>query len=105
MTKENGALHVLPYSRAESREVVEHQKDRMVNDLVGYRGSDPGVALPVPSGSIIVLSSTTFHCSGANITDKPRRAFLASYSTEPITDKNGPLWNQSVPFIEAGVRV
>ena len=105
MTEENGALSVLPFSRAESREVVEHQKDKKVNDLVGYRGSDPGVVLSVPSGSIIVLSSLTFHCSGANITDKPRRAFLASYSPEPITDKNGGLYNLAVPFLEAGRRV
>ncbi len=105
MTEENGALYVLPYSRAESRGVVEHKRDNIVNDLVGYRGSDPGIAIPVPSGSIIALSSTTFHSSGANITDKPRRAFLASYSPEPITDRNGRLWNQAVPFIEAGIRV
>jgi ectoine hydroxylase-related dioxygenase (phytanoyl-CoA dioxygenase family) len=105
MTEENGALYVLPYSRAESRGVVEHKKDRLVNDLVGYNGSDPGIALPVPSGSIIVLSSTTFHRSGANVTDQPRRAFLASYSPEPITDRNGRLWNQAVPFFKAGIRV
>jgi ectoine hydroxylase-related dioxygenase (phytanoyl-CoA dioxygenase family) len=105
MTTENGALFVLPFSRAESREVAEHKRDNMVNDLVGYYGSDPGVVLPVPSGSIIVLSSTTFHCSSANHTDKPRRAFLASYSSEPITDKSGRLWNQAVPFIEGGMKV
>ncbi|MEK6337328.1 MAG: phytanoyl-CoA dioxygenase family protein [Acidobacteriota bacterium] len=63
MTEENGALYVLPYSRAGSKEVVEHKKDKKVNDLVGYQGDEPGIALPVPSGSIIVLSSTTFHCS------------------------------------------
>src|SRR6185295_7220488 len=105
MTEENGALYVLPYSRAGSREVVEHQKDRKVNDLVGYHGSDSGIAVPVPGGSIIVMSSNTFHRSGANVTDQPRRAFLVSYSPEPITDRNGGLWNQAVPFIKGGRRV
>ncbi len=105
MTEENGALYVLPHSRSESRSVVQHEKDKSVNDLVGYRGSDPGVALPVPSGSIIALSSTTFHSSGPNITEQPRRAFLASYSSEPITDRKGRLWNQAVPFIQDGKRV
>jgi ectoine hydroxylase-related dioxygenase (phytanoyl-CoA dioxygenase family) len=105
MTEENGALWVLPYSRAGSRAVVQHERDKLVNDLVGYDGSDPGVALPIPSGSIIVLSSTTFHSSGPNTTDSPRRAFLASYSPEPITDRKGRLWNQAVPFIKGGERV
>ena len=105
MTEENGALSVLPYSRAESIDVVEHSKDKETNDLIGYRGSDPGIAIPVPSGSVIVMSSTTFHCSGTNKTDKPRRAFLASYSPEPVTGRHGMLWNQAVPFIKDGIRV
>lgn len=105
MTEENGALYVLPYSHTGSRAVVQHEKDKSVNDLVGYQGSDPGVALPVPSGSIIALSSTTFHSSGPNLTDHPRRAFLASYSPEPITDRKGRLWNQAVPFIQGGKRI
>jgi phytanoyl-CoA dioxygenase PhyH len=104
-TEENGCLHILPYSRAESTGVVEHSKDKKNNDLIGYRGSDPGVAVPIPAGSIIVMSSTTFHRSGTNITPEPRRAFLASYSPEPITDRHGRLWNMAVPFIENGVRV
>ena len=44
LTEENGCLRVLPYSRAESRSVVKHVKDRQTNDFVGYEGSDPGVA-------------------------------------------------------------
>lgn len=102
MTEENGTLFVLPYSRAESREVRRHAKEKKTNDLIGYDGSDPGIAMYIPPGSIVVLSSTTFHRSSANITDKSRRAFLASYSSEPITDKNGRLWNQAVPFIKNG---
>ena len=105
MTEENGCLYVLPYSRAESRDVVKHTKDKKTNDLIGYCGTDLGIALPVPTGSIVGLSSTTFHRSGANLTDKPRRSFLASYSPEPITYRNGNLWNMAVPFVENGVRV
>ncbi len=98
-------LYMLPYSRAESTAVVEHIKDKETNDLIGYRGSDPGIAITVPAGSIVVMSSTTFHRSGANKEDKPRRAFLSSYSPEPITDRAGRIWNQAVPFIKNGVRV
>jgi ectoine hydroxylase-related dioxygenase (phytanoyl-CoA dioxygenase family) len=104
-TVENGTLWVLPYSRSGSREVVKHVREKETNDLVGYLGTDPGVAIPVLSGSVIAMSSLTFHRSGANITDKPRRAFLASYSPEPIADKNGRQWNLAVPFLKNGVRV
>jgi ectoine hydroxylase-related dioxygenase (phytanoyl-CoA dioxygenase family) len=73
MTQENGALYVLPYSQVGSKEVVEHKRAKQVNDLVGYYGSEAGTALPVPSGSTIVMSSTTFHRSGTNITDGAMR--------------------------------
>lgn len=105
MTEENGTLRIIPNSRIESKGIVEHIKDKETNDLVGYHGSDQGIAIPVPRGSIVVMSSTTFHCSGPNLTDKPRNAFLASYSPKPITDRNGRLWNQAVPFIRNGEKL
>lgn len=104
-TAENGALHLLPYDRAGTREVVPHRKDRDTNDFVGFHGDDPGIIVPVPRGSIVALSSTLFHRSGPNITGTPRRAFLASYSSEPITDSKGRLWNQADPLLEGGVSV
>ncbi|MFA6959001.1 MAG: phytanoyl-CoA dioxygenase family protein [Thermoanaerobaculia bacterium] len=105
VTAENGALHVLPYDRAGTREVVPHQKERDSGDFVGFRGDDPGIVVPVPRGSIVALSSTLFHRSGPNTTDAPRRAFLASYSSLPITDAKGRIWEQAVPFLRSGVRV
>jgi len=105
MTEENGALYVRPTSQTGSAEVVPHIKDKKAGDLVGYQGDDPGIAMNVPKGSIIALSSTTFHRSGANITDHPRRAYLASYSPEPIIDKNGRLWNRAVVCLKDGKRV
>lgn len=105
VTAENGALHVLPYERAGSRGIVPHRKDPGTGDFVGFQGEDPGIVVPVPRGSIVALSSTLFHRSGPNLTEAPRRAFLASYSSHPITDAKGRLWNQAVPFLRDGVRV
>jgi ectoine hydroxylase-related dioxygenase (phytanoyl-CoA dioxygenase family) len=105
VTEHNGALHVLPYARAGTREVVPHAKERQTGDLVGYTGDDPGVIVPVPRGSIVALSSTVFHRSGPNTTEAPRRAFLAAYSLAPIFDEKGNLWNQAVPFLQGGARV
>ncbi len=105
MTADNGALCVLPYDRADSRDVVEHVKDKLSNDLVGYHGDDAGVTLTVPKSSIIVLASNVFHYSGSNTTDAHRRAYLASFSPEPITDRKGRLWNLAVPVLKNGVAI
>lgn len=104
-TADNGALHVLPWSQTGSREILPHHKDKTSGDLIGYAGSDPGIVLPVPRGSIVVLSSALFHRSGPNTTEHPRRAFLASYSPHPIVNDKGGLWNRAVPFLENGKKV
>jgi len=102
--EENGALHVLPWSQLGSREVLPHRKDKASGDFVGYEGGQSGVVLPVPRGSIVAMSSAVFHRSGPNTTDRPRRAFLASYSAHPIANSQGGLWNRAVPFLRDGKR-
>lgn len=104
MTAENGALWVLPRGRhhdpGDAGDVGEwspahHAKDPSTNDLVGYAGPDPGELLEVPAGSIVAMSSTTFHRTGENRSSRVRRAFLASYSPTPITASDGTLWNRA----------
>jgi ectoine hydroxylase-related dioxygenase (phytanoyl-CoA dioxygenase family) len=102
MTEANGTLRVLPYERAPTRDVVPHIKDRASNDFVGYHGEDKGDAIAIAKGGIVVLASDLFHCSGSNITDAPRRAYLASISPEPVRDHNGALWNLAVPILRDG---
>jgi ectoine hydroxylase-related dioxygenase (phytanoyl-CoA dioxygenase family) len=85
----NGTVYLLPFSRAGTRNVVEHVRDEETNDLVGYFGDDPGDPVIVPAGSIACFSSTLFHRSGANTTDRMRRVYLAQYSTEPILNEDG----------------
>ena len=80
---------MLRFSRAGTREVVEHVHDEETNDLIGYFGDDPGDPVTVPAGSIAGFSSTLSHRSGANTTDRVRRVYLAQCSTEPILDKDG----------------
>ncbi len=71
--------------------------------MVGYHGSDPGIPVIVPAGSIVAFSSRMFHRSGANTTDRMRRSYLAQYSTEPIMNKeNSKVWAQAVPFVQQG---
>src|SRR6266516_1318619 len=82
-------VYLLPYSRAGTRNVVEHIRDEETNDLVGYFGDDPGDPVIVPAGSIACFSSTLFHRSGPNTTDHMRRVYLAQYTAEPLLNKDG----------------
>jgi ectoine hydroxylase-related dioxygenase (phytanoyl-CoA dioxygenase family) len=106
MTEANGTVYLLPYSRAATRDVVEHARDAESNDLVGYAGEDPGDPVIVPAGSIACFSSTLFHRSGANTTDRVRRVFVAQYSAEPILSEDGsePL-RLAEPLLVRGKRV
>lgn len=108
MSEENGTISILPYSRAGMTPdtLFDHTKEEGTNDMVGYKGDDPGDLAIIPAGSIAVFSSRTFHKSGPNKTDKFRRSYLAQYSTEPIMNKDGTaILNQAVPFWVNGERV
>lgn len=68
---------------------MKHVRDKESNDLVGYFGDDPGDPVTVPAGSIACFSSTLFHRSGPNTTDRMRRVYVAQYSAEPILSEDG----------------
>ncbi len=89
MSIENGTVRILPYSRSGGRVAKEHLQEEGSNDMVGYHGSDPGDPAIVPAGSVVVFSSYTLHCSGENLSDRPRRAYLTQYSKSPIMNKDG----------------
>jgi ectoine hydroxylase-related dioxygenase (phytanoyl-CoA dioxygenase family) len=84
VSESNGTVHLLPYSRAGTRHVVEHHRDLETNDLIGYSGPDPGDPLIVPAGSVAAFSSTVFHRTGPNTSDQPRRVYIAQYTPEPL---------------------
>ncbi len=104
MTIENGTVHILPFSRSGIRSWVQHIREEGSNDMVGYFGTDKGIAAVVPAGSIVAFTSISFHCSGTNITPKPRRAYLAQYSSEPILSRDGSrLWGNAEPLLADGI--
>lgn len=106
MTEENGTIYVLPFPRAGGKEVVDHVQEEGTNDLVGYFGDDPGDPIIVPAGSIVVFSSTLFHRSGFNRTDKPRRSYLMQFTGEVVmsADQSAPIGGAE-PFLLRGERV
>lgn len=85
-TRDNGPVHLLPRNLNRDTAVLPHQWDDQGKEMVGYDGPEPGVEAIVPAGSVVIFSSVTLHRSSPNITDAPRRAFLAQYSGEPIID-------------------
>ncbi len=103
VTEENGAVYLLPYSRSGIRSYVKHIPDPAVNDRVAYFGSDPGIPMTGPAGTLVVFSSVVLHRSGPNTTDRLRRAYLAQYSGEIIRTKDGSgPWGSSEQFLDGG---
>ena len=57
--------------------------------MVGYFGDDPGDPVIVPAGSIACFSSTVFHRSGGNTTDRVARAYVVQYSPSRSSPRSG----------------
>ena len=105
VNEENGTVYLLPYALAGTREKVEHKPVPGSNDRVGYFGKETGVPANCPAGSMVVFSSLVFHRSGANHTQKMRRAYAVQYSPEVIYEADGSLKGLDVPFLKNGKRL
>src|SRR5574338_49573 len=105
VNEENGTVALLPYSLAGTKEKIEHKPVPGTNDREGYFGLEKGVSANCPAGSIVVFSSITFHRSGANNTDKMRRAWALQYSPEIIYEADGSLKGLDELFLKDGERV
>ncbi|MFC7623361.1 phytanoyl-CoA dioxygenase family protein [Microlunatus sp. GCM10028923] len=102
VTEENGSVYLLPYSRSGIRSYIKHLRSEK-GDEVCYFGSDPGMPVIVPAGSIVCFSSTVIHRSGPNLTDRLRRVYLAQYSSEVIMDAAGKEpWGSFEQFLGDG---
>lgn len=103
MTIENGTAYVMPFSTIGIKTLVEHIRDPETGDKIGYFGQEPGIPAVVPAGSVVVFSSLSFHRSGANATDKMRRAYVTQYSPAPIfKPETDELMHFGVPFLKDG---
>ncbi len=103
VNESNGAVYLLPFSQVGIRTYVRHVRDPDVNDMVGYCGSAPGVAVEATAGSVVCFSSVVFHRSGSNLTDRPRRVYVVQYSPQVILDGSGSRpWAGVEPFLVNG---
>jgi ectoine hydroxylase-related dioxygenase (phytanoyl-CoA dioxygenase family) len=100
-TVENGCIWVIPASHKWG--VLPHERDDTLSDKVGYRGPEVGVAVPVKRGQVIAFSSLLLHRSGANATDKPRRAYVIQYcQTDTLNPETGERWGDNLPVTSQG---
>ncbi len=105
VNEENGTVYMLPYKDAGTKHRVEHILQEGTNDKIGYFGDNPGVPANIEPGDVALFSSTCFHRSGSNNTDKSRSALLIQFSAEPILKEDGTPLYWAEPFVEAGENV
>lgn len=99
----NGTVYVLPHDRGQTRgRILEHTLDPVNKDLVAYHGSDPGIPVIAPAGSIVAFTSYTLHRSGANTSKRMRRIYLPQYATAPVVAPNGKQKGLADPFLKDG---
>ncbi len=106
MSLENGTAFVMPFSTIGIKSLVEHILDPTTGDKVGYFGKEEGVPVIAKAGSLAVFSSLSFHRSGANTTNKMRRAYVTQYAPAVICrpGETEPM-HLAVPFLKDGQKV
>ena len=100
----NGTVYLMPHSRGGTRgRIIRHSRDPDTNDLIGYTGDDPGVAIEAPAGSVAVFTSCNLHRSGSNESGQMRRVYLPQYVSETMRlSSNGERVHMNVPFLKDG---
>ncbi len=104
MSTANGTISILPFSRAPSRDLMEHTWEPSLNAMVGYRGDDPGDPVEVPAGTLVAFSSFLLHKSGANTTGKPRRSYFIAFTPTLFThaDESKGVYSSGEPLLKDG---
>ncbi|MCC6848768.1 MAG: phytanoyl-CoA dioxygenase family protein [Deltaproteobacteria bacterium] len=104
VTAENGALEVLPFTERRFDAVRAHRQDEHGNFVADF-GSAVGTLLPVPAGSVILMSGLLPHRSGLNRSEGVRRAYLCQFSPRPVLDARDRPIQMAVPLLRDGVAV
>ncbi len=102
VTAENGALEVLPFTERRFDTVPPHGQDEHGNFVADF-GVASGTMLPVPAGSVVVMSGLLPHRSGLNTSATVRRAYLCQFSPRPVVDDRGREIQMAVPLLRDGV--
>ncbi len=101
-TLENGCIWIQP--RSHLKGVVEHKQTDI--GLQCYFEEDPGLAVPLKKGSMVVFSSLLFHRSTPNLSNTIRKGYILQYShagaKNPMTEEifeRGPVLRLKSPIV------
>jgi phytanoyl-CoA hydroxylase len=81
-TTDNGCLWVLPGSHRQG--LIPHEDTPIGKQC--YFGSNPGVAVQVKKGGLVIFSSMLVHRSGPNRSKDVRKSFLVQYTDASVVD-------------------
>jgi len=82
----NGALSIIPTNLNKIKYATDHKWQEKSKDLGIKVNNDKKLDICVKAGTLVIFSSLTPHSSGANKTNKNRKAYLSQYSSENIID-------------------
>lgn len=103
-TEANGTVRLIPGSHRSG--IFPHRRQPGSNDLVGAHNGTSGVLIEAKAGDVVAFSSLTLHATGANLTDRPRRVYLAQYTPEAMLDPGTKhLRRNAIAFLRHGERV
>ena len=105
MSEENGTLRVLPYAQAGGGAPVDHATTSKAHHKGAVPGAEAGIAMLLPAGGAVVMSSNVFHCSPPNRGQALRRAIIVQYVSEPVTGEDGRQIHFADPLVSGGRRV
>lgn len=98
--KDNGGVHFVPGSHTWGQQEWEEED----NNKCTYKIKNPdqeilktAVCPAVKKGSVVLFHSLTWHYSGPNNSDRPRRSFIVSYQDALATAGNGQQWKTLRP--------
>ncbi|HUD90491.1 phytanoyl-CoA dioxygenase family protein [Sphingobium sp.] len=101
-TVKNGTVRVVPGSHR--RGLIAHERQEATADL-GVAVPEDGQAIEVAAGSIVAFSSLLLHATGTNLSDHPRRVYLAQYTPRPLLNADGHLRRNAIAFLRNGEQV
>lgn len=103
-TVENGTVRLIPGSHRNG--ILPHDRQPGSNDLVGAPADVEGVVVEAKAGDIVAFSSLLLHATGANRTERPRRVYLAQYTSEAMLNPGTKqLRRNAIPLLQGGDQV
>ncbi|MES1971354.1 MAG: phytanoyl-CoA dioxygenase family protein [Pseudomonadota bacterium] len=103
-TVENGTVRLIPGSHRNG--ILPHDRQPGSNDLVGAPADAEGIVVEAKAGDIVAFSSLLLHATGANRTERPRRVYLAQYTSEAMLNPGTKqLRRNAIPLLQGGDQV